>query len=70
MASEETDLPQPELAHDGDHFAAVDGVGNAIDRAHDAARRVELDMQVLNLKQRRFRPVWRLIVRQRSHPGP
>ena len=47
------------LADDGDDFAAVDGVGNAVDRAHDAARRVELDVQVLHLEQRRIRSVLR-----------
>ena len=43
------------LADDGDDLAAVDGVGNAVDRAHDAARRVELDVQVLHRQQRRIR---------------
>ena len=57
------------LAHDGDDLAAVDGVGNAVDRAHDAARRIELDVEVLHLQQRCIRSPVRTVLRQCS-PWP
>ncbi len=43
------------FADDGDHFAALDRVGNAVDRVHDAARGVELDVQILHRQQRCWR---------------
>ena len=56
------------LADDGDHLAAIDGVGNAVDRVHDAARGVELDMQILHREQRRRRAGGRGGVRRRRGP--
>ena len=41
------------FADDGDDFAAVDREAHAFDRAHDAARGLEMDMQILDLQQRR-----------------
>ena len=40
------------FADDGDDLAAVDRVGDAVDRVHDAARGVELDVQILHREQR------------------
>ena len=37
MASEDTDLPQPDSPTIATALAGVDGVGNAVDRPHDAA---------------------------------
>ena len=49
MASEETDLPQPDSPDDGDDLAAIDRVGNALDGVNGAARGLEPHVQVAHL---------------------
>ena len=51
MASADTDLPEPEFADDRDHFAASDLEAQAFDGADDAARGLEMDVQILDLEQ-------------------
>ena len=58
------------FADDGHDLAAVDAVGNAVDRADGAARGLEADVQILHLEQRRARAVARQAIGQgSSHPG-
>ena len=57
------------FADDRHRFARPDGVRNAVDRAHDAARGLEPHVQVLHLEQRRARAVRRRTIRQCFHPG-
>jgi hypothetical protein len=57
------------FADDGDDLAAADLEAQALDRTHGAARRLEMDVQVFDLQQRRRgldRP--RQCCRQRFHP--
>ena len=42
----------PGFADDGDHFAAVDGEADALDRAHDAARGDELGVKIGDFQKR------------------
>ena len=46
-----TDLPQPELADDGERLAGFQAERDAIDGAVDALRRAEVRLQVLDLEQ-------------------
>ena len=57
------------FADDGHDLAAVDVVGDAVDRAHRAARGLEADVQVLHLEQRRALAVARPAIGQSCfHP--
>ncbi len=69
MASDDTDLPQPDSPTIATDLAAVDRVGNAVDRVHDAARGVELHVQILHREQRCRRAGSRGGVRRRRGPS-
>ena len=47
-----TDLPEPGLADDGDHFAAAHGEADAFDGAHDSARSSELGVKIGDFQKR------------------
>ena len=68
IESADTDLPEPELADDGDDLAAADVEAQALDRPHDAARGLEMDVQILDLEQRRGPLRSDQHVRLRFHP--
>ena len=53
-ASMATDLPDPELADHGKHFAFIDLEGNAIDRPELAGAGLELDVKVLDFEKGHF----------------
>ena len=55
------------LADKGDDLAAINRIGNAVDRPDGAARGFEPDMQVAHFKQRRRGGARRLVC-QRYHP--
>ena len=70
MASDGNRLAAAGFADDGHDLAAIDAVGDAVDRAHGAARGLEADVQILHLEQRRARAVARQAIGQSSfHPG-
>ena len=52
MDSAVTLLPQPELAHHAQRLAAAHGIGDAVDRPHDADRGEEMRLEILDLQDR------------------
>ena len=66
MASEDTDLPQPDSPTMATTSPRLTVVGNAVDRVHDATRGVELHVQILHREQRCRRAGRRDVRRHRS----
>ena len=69
MASDGDRLAAARFADDRHDLAAADLEGDALDRAHDAARGHEMDVQILDLEQRRRGPGSGRMIGLRIHPG-